>query len=372
MNFNPINIIILFGIVQCVVMIALIVRNRRWEQMENRILVSLLSVLLITLIPTFLGNSTLAVRYTFLQFAPFYLSLFIFPLLYLYVRSVYSGKLSTKAIMLQLVVPIVFWCYFTVVWIGTFGITQESKATWAASVGYFHMQTFHSILLLLFAIGYTSASVSTIRNLPPNMLSKEQKGFKIWVRTLVILLGSGVVLEVIATILGKTYGYWRGSPVDEWLGFSFTLGVKMYNAIILYGISLAAYLSFSSLKRKKRVLPTVEVGIVEKIIEKMQTDKLYLDPNLSLSKFSSYLDMSSNNLSGIFNNILGTTFNDFVNGYRVQEVIQLVKEGNNSYLTLEAISENAGFKSKTTFYRAFKKITSKTPTVYFQEGLQKN
>jgi len=367
MTFNIINILLLFGLLQCTVMIGLILKNRNWHHVENRILLGLLSVLLVTLIPPFLGNSRLVQQHSFLQFAPLYLSLFVFPLIYLYVRSIFAGQLRKKAIVVHLGTPILFWSYFTFIWLGTLSVAAESKGIWARSFGYFTAQTLHYLLLIVFTVGYTIASVLSIQKEQNHRVPKEYAKFKAWIKILIMVLGIGVVLEMTAMVLGKFYGYWRGSPIDEWLGFSFVFGVKIYNAAVLYGISLLAYISYSSLRHKKIVIGAYEAKILESITDKMQIEKMYLDPNLTLSKFSSDLGITPGKLSAILNHNQGTTFNDFVNGYRVQEVMHLVKGGKNGHLTLEAIAANAGFKSKTTFYRAFKKITSKTPRVYFQE-----
>jgi YesN/AraC family two-component response regulator len=144
--------------------------------------------------------------------------------------------------------------------------------------------------------------------------------------------------------------------------------VKIYNAIVLYGISFVAYNSYSSFKFKRGLQNSeTKDGTISKIFAKMEHDKLYLDKKLTLREFASQLSTNQARMSDLLNNELGTTFNDFVNKYRVLEVQRVLKSKTASHLTLQAISENAGFKSKTTFYRAFKKITLQTPNKYLKE-----
>jgi AraC-like DNA-binding protein len=57
-------------------------------------------------------------------------------------------------------------------------------------------------------------------------------------------------------------------------------------------------------------------------------------------------------------------FNDFVNTFRVNAVIEKINR--QEYLTknITTLAEEAGFRSKSTFHTAFKKITGKTPKEY--------
>jgi len=56
-----------------------------------------------------------------------------------------------------------------------------------------------------------------------------------------------------------------------------------------------------------------------------------------------------------------------VNGYRVDYVISALKEGDHRAVTLLGIAFDAGFPSKSTFYRAFKQLTNHTPSEYLSK-----
>ena len=62
--------------------------------------------------------------------------------------------------------------------------------------------------------------------------------------------------------------------------------------------------------------------------------------------------------------IYGKSFVEFVNGYRVNYVMTALKNGEHKSLTLLAIAFDAGFSSKSTFYRTFKQKTNLTPSEY--------
>ena len=365
MNLNLAGALLLFGMFQCVLMMILIITNRRWKTYQNLTLLSLLCILLASLTPSFLGNSELVLKYDFLRFIPLHMTLFVFPILYLYVKSIFSHTRQNKEALQHITTPVIFWLYFFFIWLQTLTVDSSVKGVLAKELGYFSVQALHDGLLLLFGIGYSIACTFVISKASKEGLFKEQQRFLNWTKWLVTLLGFGVFLEMSSVLLGNIYGYWQSSPVDEWLGFSFTLTVKVYNAIILYGVSLIAYTSYSSFKSKSKFVLKNEKDLLQQLQTKMEDEKKYLDTTLTLQKCASKLGITSVVLSGLLNDRMGISFNDFINTYRVQEVIRLVKEGKNDHLTFEAISEKAGFKSKTTFYRAFKKVTSKTPKAYF-------
>lgn len=62
-----------------------------------------------------------------------------------------------------------------------------------------------------------------------------------------------------------------------------------------------------------------------------------------------------------FNNGFGMNFNDFINSHRVEAVKSKLRAGAHQELTLTSIAYDCGFNSKTTFNRAFKKFTKKSP-----------
>lgn len=98
----------------------------------------------------------------------------------------------------------------------------------------------------------------------------------------------------------------------------------------------------------------------------MENKKPYLEPELTLSELSSQLSTNTSFLSKVINDGTGKNFNDFINAYRVKDVINKLNAGEQKSQTLLGIAYDAGFNSKATFNRAFKKNTGKTPKEYMQ------
>ncbi|KZN30619.1 hypothetical protein N480_06565 [Pseudoalteromonas luteoviolacea S2607] len=101
--------------------------------------------------------------------------------------------------------------------------------------------------------------------------------------------------------------------------------------------------------------------IVIKINSAMEQDKLYLDPNLSLQKLSKHLNISPNYISQTLNETLSVSFFDFVNQWRIEAAKPKILANNNTVLD---IALEVGFNARSSFYKAFKQTTGKTPSEF--------
>ena len=115
----------------------------------------------------------------------------------------------------------------------------------------------------------------------------------------------------------------------------------------------------------KPLLPTAELLQKSIWLKKVVKANLYYqDPDLSLSSLAEKLNLTPHELSRIINTALKKSFYDFINEYRVAEVIKRMQDPACDHLTLLGIAYDSGFNSKSTFNLIFKKITGKTPAEY--------
>jgi AraC-like DNA-binding protein len=105
------------------------------------------------------------------------------------------------------------------------------------------------------------------------------------------------------------------------------------------------------------------------LIQVMDNKKPFLDPELSLFKLASQLDISSHLLSYIINKGCDENFYQFINRYRIEEAKKMIQDPNMQHLSLIGIAFEVGFNSKTVFNTTFKKRTNQTPSEFKKANL---
>ncbi len=107
----------------------------------------------------------------------------------------------------------------------------------------------------------------------------------------------------------------------------------------------------------------------QKIEHLFTKEKIYEDPALNLTDLSKKLQLSSGQVSKIINKVFGANFNDFVNRFRVESMLEKLRKGEQKTQTLLGIAFDSGFNSKATFNRAFKKSTGLNPKEWMEKNL---
>lgn len=108
--------------------------------------------------------------------------------------------------------------------------------------------------------------------------------------------------------------------------------------------------------------------MISEISRVIKEKQLYKQLDFNLQQLSDELNSNSSYISQTINHGLGIRFNDYINQFRVEEAKHQLRSAENKHLTIEAISELCGFKSKSTFFRAFKKETGLTPKQFVQDS----
>ena len=92
--------------------------------------------------------------------------------------------------------------------------------------------------------------------------------------------------------------------------------------------------------------------------------KPYLNSSLTIQDVSNETEIPVRDLSLLINHQLGQHFYDFVNTYRIESAMNILKDNTKSKVTILEILYEVGFNSKSSFNTAFKKHTGNTPTFY--------
>jgi AraC-like DNA-binding protein len=152
--------------------------------------------------------------------------------------------------------------------------------------------------------------------------------------------------------------------------------VPLLAAITIYGLGYIWLRNPEMLSGDKQLLPspikyensTLSADKSERYLKRvrqiMETEKPYLDGELTLQKLANNLSISPAHLSQIINERLNQSFSDFVNTYRVEEVKKMFLDPAKKHYSILAIAEEAGFNSKSSFNSVFKKFTNVTPSEF--------
>lgn len=93
-------------------------------------------------------------------------------------------------------------------------------------------------------------------------------------------------------------------------------------------------------------------------------EHIYTDSTLNREKVAEKLGISAGYVSQIVNTITGDNFAHYINQYRVEAVKEMISDPEYDNYNLLTMGLEAGFTSKTTFFKAFKKVTGQTPNEY--------
>ncbi len=103
---------------------------------------------------------------------------------------------------------------------------------------------------------------------------------------------------------------------------------------------------------------------IEKLKNYMIDKKPFLNPSVTIQDIAKDLQITPRELSVLINHTLGQHFFDFVNTYRIENAMTILKDPAKSKETILEILYEVGFNSKSSFNTAFKKHTGFTPTEY--------
>ncbi|OEK01123.1 hypothetical protein BFP97_06200 [Roseivirga sp. 4D4] len=123
---------------------------------------------------------------------------------------------------------------------------------------------------------------------------------------------------------------------------------------------------------RSRLTKDESAEILKKVQAAMESDKPYLDSQLSLESLAFKLGLSKHDLSQVINEQLGINFFTFVNEYRISEFKQLIQQPKNAHLTILGVALESGFNSKSSFNGVFKKLEGITPGAYKNSLKQSN
>ncbi|GEM_PF-4591655 len=140
--------------------------------------------------------------------------------------------------------------------------------------------------------------------------------------------------------------------------------------ILVYWLGFQWFFHLSDYRSPAKRVELELEGIADKV-ETAIDEGLYLDQELTVKSAAQKIGIPQRALSQFVNQHHKKSFNDFINGYRVNEVKRKISDDSNGHFTIAAIAHDSGFKSLATFQRAFKHKEGVSPQV-FKNRLEKS
>ncbi len=106
---------------------------------------------------------------------------------------------------------------------------------------------------------------------------------------------------------------------------------------------------------------------IKELLNQYLETKPFLQSGFNLSKMALDLQLSERVLSNYFNTELTISFSEWKNNQRIDFACKMIEEGKADKLTVEGISLNVGFSSRSKFIDAFKDRKGVVPSTYIKE-----
>jgi AraC-like DNA-binding protein len=287
------------------------------------------------------------------------------PLFYLYLNALTERHRYKR---LHFILPIIILAS----WLPFYFMPSDQKAEYlkrffADKTFYYRLASFLNWFVILYLSVYLFLSVKTVfdykKGIDKKLLNRNLFN---WFKTLLWAFGVFVLGHFFYYVLVSRLGF----PVEWDYGISlvmcsmiFIIGYKSYASPELF--AERAKLEIHNKKKEVKLVSDVKSKlIIDQLQLLMETKKPYLNDQLKLTDLANRLEVSTHRLSYIMNKKLQTTFNDYINGHRIDYAKQLLKSTENRYMKVSDIAYQSGFNSRTSFYNTFKKFADQTPTAY--------
>lgn len=120
-------------------------------------------------------------------------------------------------------------------------------------------------------------------------------------------------------------------------------------------------------KRDKETV--IHQNVLNKINFLITEDKIYKNPELTLSELAQKVDAPAYLVSKVISTTMKTNFFTLINNFRIEEVKKelIIRNGKG----IMEIAYESGFNSKSTFYEVFKKSTGLSPSEFIKQNTSK-
>ncbi len=309
------------------------------------------------------------------MFLPFRFYFLAFPLLFIYVKSLRS-KLTFSSIKVHLYPGILEFILFSIAFFIFDGETKLELFKSDYFTGYILAANIYSLLYLLKILLLIKENREQVNAYHSDVENK----LLAWLKPIILVFLAMTFSDLILMIVQQ------GLKVD--LNFMYENLLITYAVRGVLFLALTYWLAFFGMKQfyigplvrgeeKVEVVgQDVEIetetseefgNIYEQLLGLISQSKCYTDEDLTIVNLADLSHVHYRKLSKVINSEAGCNFNTFINKYRVEEAKRIMRENNRpGGLTLDVVGQEAGFKSRSSLYAAFKKFEMNTPASFMK------
>ncbi|HMV45647.1 MAG TPA: AraC family transcriptional regulator, partial [Leptospiraceae bacterium] len=189
-----------------------------------------------------------------------------------------------------------------------------------------------------------------------------------WISRFSILFLIFLINQLVVFLYSTFYGKVLLNPVANvylLLGFLYTLSFFFMRQDDVYNQTKNFEDIIKKEKYSKSGLSKTKMEQLENILlDYIEKEKPYLNPDLVISDIASGIGISTNHLSQIINTKFEKNFFMFINDFRIAEVIKKMNDSNYDEYPVIRIAYDCGFNSKSSFNSIFRKATGMTPAQF--------
>ena len=228
--------------------------------------------------------------------------------------------------------------------------------------GWFMPPAFHILLRYGIGLGYAIYIALLLRNLKTPEMQKLMKNSAIrkWLLLLLIYFFLVNITGFAIYFFAFTEFAWHATFWNSLLIIAALAVTLLLRPDILYGNQLMKLIP----KSKGSTQQDQFSNSIEEGLRQLIENRLYLQKNIKIKNLAEQFGVQPYVLSAYINSVYQMRFNDLINWCRIQYIRDGLESAKWTLLTLEGISEEAGFNNRTTFLAAFKKFTGVTPTAF--------
>lgn len=112
------------------------------------------------------------------------------------------------------------------------------------------------------------------------------------------------------------------------------------------------------------ISPKLMDGLKERILDVILIQKKYKDKDYSAKRLAEDLGTNTRYISAVVNVRFHMNYTAFVNKFRIEEAMSLLRDKRYKDLNMEDISDIVGFSNRQSFYASFFKQNGCTPRDY--------